>query len=510
MRNATVSLATSLVVLAFSFIGRTVFVRCLSAEYLGLNGLFSNALSLLSLTELGVGGALNYALYAPLKAGETRKVQAVMNMYRRVYIVVGLVIFALGLALTPLIPSLIKDIPEGIPADRIKLYYFLQVASMASSYLFAHERALLVCDQREYVTTLADGVCRIATTVLQAIALFLTSSYLIYLTIMVACTFAENLFVAHTASRLYPYLRRSDAPRLDSDELSSIYHNVPAIFFHKVGSMAVFATDSIIISKFVGLVEAGLYSNYALLIGGVSGLFGKLFSSLQASIGNLMASGDDAHAESVFYHILFANASAYSLAATCLLCLLRPFVEMWLGASYLLPLEANVALVASFYVTGVRKTLLMFKDASGIFRQDMLKPLIEGVVNLAVSIPLAIKYGITGVATGTIISTVGVAFWYEAYTFFRVRYHKGPWRYLSAQLGYLALCAAITAAAFALCESCPARGIVGLALRLVTCAAIHAIAYLALFGRGEHFAYFRSVLGTMVGKVGPAQEDDAS
>jgi hypothetical protein len=122
MRNATVSLATSLVVLAFSFIGRTVFVRCLSAEYLGLNSLFSNALSLLSLTELGVGGALNYALYAPLKAGETRKVQAVMNMYRRVYIVVGLVIFALGLALTPLIPSLIKDIPEGIPADRIKLY----------------------------------------------------------------------------------------------------------------------------------------------------------------------------------------------------------------------------------------------------------------------------------------------------------------------------------------------------------------------------------------------------
>lgn len=494
MRNATASLVVSLVTLVFSFVGRTVFVRCLSAEYLGLNGLFSNVLSLLSLAELGVGGALNYALYAPLRDGDTGKVQALMRMYRHVYIVIGVAIFALGAALTPLIPSLIKDAPAGIPEGSIQLYYLLQVLGTAVTYLFAHRRALLVCDQREYVSTLSTGACRIITTILQVIVLYATGSYLAYLLVMIACAFAENVFIAHTANRLYPYLRRPGAPQLDGDELRTIRRNVPAIFLHNVGGMAVFATDNIIISKFIGIAEVGVFSNYSLLLTTANTLISKLLTSLQASIGNLMASDDDAHAESVFYHILFANASIYGLAATCLVCLLQPFMELWLGTDYLLPLHVVVAMVASFYIGGVRYTLLIFKSTSGIFRQDMYKPLVEGIVNLVVSVPLAMRLGIIGVTIGTIISTVGVAFWYEAYTFFKVRYHKGPWRYLAAQLGYLVLCVAITAAAFCLCDCYPVRGIAGLALRLVTCTALHAIAYVALFGRGEHLAYFRTAL----------------
>lgn len=494
MRNATASLVVSLVTLIFSFIGRTVFVQCLSAEYLGLNGLFSNVLSLLSLAELGVGSALNYALYAPLKDGDTRKVQALMRIYRRIYIIVGVVIFALGAALTPLLPLLMKDAPTGIPTSSIMLYYLLQVVGTAMTYFFAHKRALLICDQREYVSTLSTGVCRIIMTVLQVAALYATGSYLIYLLVGIACAFAENLFIARMARKLYPYLRGSDAPRLDGGELRTIRRNVPAIFLHNIGGMVVFATDNIIISKFVGIVAVGVFSNYTLLLGAANTLIGKLLTSLQASIGNLMASDDDVHAESVFYHILFANASIYSFAATCLLCLLQPFMELWLGTDYLLPLEAVVALVASFYIGGVRFTLLMFKSASGVFRQDMYKPVVEGIVNLVVSIPLAIHLGIMGATIGTIISTVGVAFWYEAYTFFKVRYHKSPWRYLAVQFGYFVLCVAITTIAFALCTSYPVQGVFGLALRLVTCAALHAIAYGALFGRSEHFNYFRTIM----------------
>jgi O-antigen/teichoic acid export membrane protein len=207
-----------------------------------------------------------------------------------------------------------------------------------------------------------------------------------------------------------------------------------------------------------------------------------------------MTSDDDAHTEGIFYHILFMNASICSFASTCLLCLLQPFIELWLGPDYLLPLDAVIALVASFYITGVRKTLLMFKDASGIFRQDMYKPVVEGIANVLVSIPLAIEFGVMGVTIGTIISTVGIAFWYEAYAFFKFRYRKGPWRYLAVQLGYFVLCAVITAIAFSICESLAVQGIAGLAFRLLVCTALHAAAYVALFGKGEHFAYFLAIL----------------
>lgn len=51
---------------AFSIITRTIFVYVLGAEYLGVSGLFSNVLGVLSFTELGIGSAIVFSLYKPI------------------------------------------------------------------------------------------------------------------------------------------------------------------------------------------------------------------------------------------------------------------------------------------------------------------------------------------------------------------------------------------------------------------------------------------------------------
>ena len=51
----------------------------LPGEYLGINGLFYNVLNILSLAELGIGTAMQYAFYEPAAVEDRRKLQQLMN-----------------------------------------------------------------------------------------------------------------------------------------------------------------------------------------------------------------------------------------------------------------------------------------------------------------------------------------------------------------------------------------------------------------------------------------------
>ena len=104
-----------------SFICRVVFVRCLNAEYLGINGMFSNILSMLSLTELGIGTAMIYALYKPVAENDKSKIASYMRIYGIAYKVVGCVVALLGVLFIPFLDLIINE-PANIPEDIYVLY----------------------------------------------------------------------------------------------------------------------------------------------------------------------------------------------------------------------------------------------------------------------------------------------------------------------------------------------------------------------------------------------------
>lgn len=91
------------------FICRIIFTRCLSADYLGISGLFTNILTMLSLAELGIGSAIVYALYKPLAENDQSKIRALVQFYRKAYIVIGIVVAAIGLAMFPFLNFIVQD-----------------------------------------------------------------------------------------------------------------------------------------------------------------------------------------------------------------------------------------------------------------------------------------------------------------------------------------------------------------------------------------------------------------
>lgn len=489
--NVVFSMGSSVMILVLSFINRTIFVRTLSTEYLGLNGFFTNILSFLSLAELGIGSALNYTLYKPIKENNIEQIKSIMHLYKNLYTCIGIIVIAVGLSITPFLSFFINGMPENI--SHISLYYFLFVLNSGLSYFYTYKRALVICNQEEYILYITTTVCRIFLAAVQIVLLLTLKSYMLYLFTAIVFTFIDNVAISLISEKRYQYLGERSIKPLPKEYIDRIKKNVIALLFHKIGSAVVFSTDNIIISKFVGLAAVGLYSNYTLIVNSINTILGKIFGTLTASTGELIVSSDKRHIEQIFNDMLFANMWLYGWCGVCFLCLIQPFIILWLGNDYLMEKSVLVIIVLNFYITGMRKTVWVFKDAAGIYKQDQIKPVVEAIINLIVSILLVIKMGVSGVLIGTIVSNVLWAFWYEAFILYKYCFKSGMKNYVKKQFIYFGVWIIIASISYSVCDIL-SLGISGFILRVLICIFVPNILIIAAYSRINEFQYFKSII----------------
>ena len=151
IRNVSFSFVGQGLGILASFIVRIVFIRILGNTYLGLDGLFSNILTVLSLSELGVGTAITYSLYRPLAEKDEEKLKSLMAVFKKVYSVIGFIIFGIGFLLTPFLSFFINDMPD---IEGLQLIYILYVTNTAISYFFSYKRNLILADQNRHIETI--------------------------------------------------------------------------------------------------------------------------------------------------------------------------------------------------------------------------------------------------------------------------------------------------------------------------------------------------------------------
>ena len=234
---------------------------------------------------------------------------------------------------------------------------------------------------------------------------------------MLLGTVLENFSIARKADKEYPYLNEA-SEALDLDIKEQIVKNTKAMICHKIGGMVVFSSSNLVLSKFAGLAAVGLYSNYYMVIAALNTFAVKFFESITASIGNLMVLEESSKKIKAFKITEFITALQAAICFCGLYVLFNPFVELWVGKAYLFSEAVVSAMAFSFYLTYMRKTVLMFRDACGLYWNDRYKPLAESVINLTASIYLTIHYGVIGVVIGGIISTLLTCFWVEPYVLF--------------------------------------------------------------------------------------------
>lgn len=422
MRNTLFGVSGQLISQLLAFVYRTVFIYYLNSNFLGVQGLFSNILSLLSIAELGIGNALTFSMYKPLAQKDIRKVQALMGYYEKTYHFIAGVVAIVGLSLTPFLDFFIKDVPKEI--THLQLIYFLYVFDSVASYCLVYKQSIIKADQKTYICTLYTNMFTIIRYFIQMLLLILfkdggEKTFIYILAVQVLFTFATNLFLSAKATKLYPYIKEKKKERLKVAERKEINSKIRAMMMHKIGSVVVNATDNLLISKFVGLLEVGLYSNYRLLINMVTGLVQQFSQAIVPSIGNLVSLKSVKKSKEIYDRLDLLNYFIYGFCSVCFFTLINPFIEIWVGKEYLFSTRLVAVIVLNFYLNGMRQNVLAFRNALGLFWNDRYKPIIESIINLIASIILAKIYGILGIFLGTLISTLTTSAWVEPYILYK-------------------------------------------------------------------------------------------
>ena len=409
-----------------SFIARIFFIRILGKEYLGINGLFTNILTVLSLAELGVGTAITYSLYSPLATKDKEKCKSLMYLYKKIYVIIGIVIILLGIMITPFLDFFLKETPN---IDNLKVIYILFVLNTGISYFYSYKRNLIIADQNRYVATIYRYGFYFFLNVIQILYLIKFKNYIGFLIIQIIFTFLENFFVSKHANKMYPFLLEKDIKKVDKKTTNEIIKNTKAMMMHKIGGTIISSTDNIVLSKFVGLVQVGLYSNYYLITSAISLVTSQIYNSIIPGIGNLKAEGNKEKEYKVFKRLNFITFWMYGFITLSLLTIFNDFISIWLGDSLLLSFDIVFIIIVNLYLTGMRKSVLAFRDAMGLFYIDRYKALIESLINIIVSIILAIKLGTFGVFLGTFISSVTTSVWIEPFVLYKYGFNKSFKKY---------------------------------------------------------------------------------
>ena len=501
LKNMYMGILTQVVMLMITFISRKVFVDSLGTEYLGINGLLTNILSMLSLVEGGIGTSIVYNLYKPLAENDEPKIISLIQLYKKLYGILAIVVFCLGMGLYPFLHILIKDI-NNIPF--MFVVYMIFLTKNIISYLNAHKWSLINADQKGYILSKYNLIFNVITNISKIIVLIVTNNYILYLLIETAIFIIQNIWNGRIVNERYPYIKTKNKYNVDKEIRDNLVTNFKALILHKIGGYCVLGTDNILISIFVNLKMVGFYSNYSMIMAQLSSLIGPILGGVSESVGNLIATESKEKNYKIFKVIYLVNFWIYSVSVIFLYNLLEPFIDWWLGKGLLLDKLTFIAILINFYLTGLRISVLNFKSKAGIFDNDKYIPLIESIINLGGSIILAKYIGLPGIFIGTTISTICIPLWIQAKLVYNNVFNKSVLEYLKKYIFYMILTIVIAIPTTIICNyvSYLHDGVTFgmLVMKGIVCMLIPNIMYIIIFYKTEEFKYIWNIIKPIIFK----------
>ncbi len=404
-KNATKNIIFGLILKLYQilvpFAIRTVMIKFLGIEYLGLNSLFTSILQVLNLAELGIGSAMVFSMYKPIAIDDNEKICALMNLYKLYYRIIGLIVLIIGLVICPFVPYLIKgELPAGM--NVYVLYLLNLLATVFSYWLFAYKNSILQAHQRQDVISKVTLTVNTIQYILQIIAICLFRNYYLYVVLLLLAQIVINIYTAYKSNKLYPHFRAEG--KLAKSEIKEINQRVKDLFTAKLGSVIINSADSIVISAFLGLTVLAVYQNYYYIITAIIGFVSVIFTACTAGIGNslIIETKEKNYADLKKFTFIIVWISGFCSA--CLICLYQTFMQIWVGKDLLLNFSCVVCLVVYYYIYEINSLLNLYKDSAGIWHADMFRPLIVAISNLILNVILVNFIGLYGVLLSTVLT----------------------------------------------------------------------------------------------------------
>lgn len=501
--NVTTGILGYIVNTILGFICRIVFVRCLASDYLGINGLFTNILTMLSLAELGIGSAIVFALYKPLAENDKDKIASLVKFYGQAYKIIGIVIGIIGLCILPFLNFIIREQPNI--KESITLIYLMYLFNTASTYFFSYRSSLLMAAQQSYIVTGLNYIVTITQSIVQMIYLLLTKEYYGYLIIQTIGTFIYNFSVSKIAVKKFPYIIGDDIKQINKIEKKKLVTNIRDLTLYKISGLLVNSTDNIIITYFKGLSISGITSNYTLFTSTLTSLLNQIFNGINSSIGNHNALSDDKEKEKMFNNVNLINFWLFGWATIGIIFVSSDLVKLCFGSDYVMSMEIPFVLALNVYMVGMQNAVWTYKNTLGIFHYGRFVQMITALLNIVFSIILGKMWGVFGILFASAIARGFTNTWYDPYCIYKYGFHSKPIRYLKRYIYYLIVLILDGLLCYWICNKLSFGIFFNIICKVMVCSVITNLIFYLSFKSTEEFVYlknmFKRILDTLQRKI---------
>lgn len=485
-RNIAWGIIEKVITILMPFICRTIFIKVLGAEYLGLNSLFSSILQVLSISELGIGTAIVFSMYKPIAEDDEDTLCALLNIYRKVYRIIGTIILVVGLAILPILPKLIS----GTYPDEVNIYVLYLIYlfnTVIGYYLFAYKQALFSAHQRNDLLSKRTTVINFCSNTVQIILLLIARNYYVYLIVLPLATITTNLANAYLANKMYPNIQCRG--RITDETKTSIKKRIIGLLSFKIYNVIFSSVDTIVISSFLGLTPLAIYNNYYYIQTSIIGFLTILTSSITAGIGNKMITNSIEDNYRDFKNFTFANGWIVSWCAVCLLCLYQHFIKIWIGDNYLFPFFTMYLMVMYFFLPRLTCMTYTYREAAGLWWEDRFRPLVATAVNLIVNIILVQIIGMDGVFISTLVCTIFINVPWGSYILFKNYFQKSVKEYFGQLLYYIVITNLAGFVTLGICGILPSTGWLILFVKMLICCMVPNVIFFIFYRNRREFKY---------------------
>jgi O-antigen/teichoic acid export membrane protein len=497
-KNVFYNLSSQILILVITFISRTFFINAFGVEYLGINGLFSDVLGMLSMADLGFNTAMVFSLYKPLAENDKTKIAGLITFYRKVYLLIAATVTLVGIAIIPLLPYLVK---VNRPIPDLWLYYLFALANVVVSYLCVYKTSILSADQKGYIIALVSMGTGIFGMCLQILSILLWSNYIVYLAIGSVVVLTNNLISSAIATKRYPFI--NSRVQLHNNEKKNIYTNIRSAFIYKVSSVLLNGTTNVIISVIISTAVVGYYSNYLMIQNKIMLLYSSAFAAVTASIGNLIATENAAKKKQIFECEQSISFIFSGIVIPCYIALANDFIKIWLGTDYTLTFAVVTAAGINLYLGCVFQPLWSYRDATGIYQKTKWAMVCCAILNILLSVILGKLLGLFGIVIASSLSRISTYAWFEPKILFKTYFKHSPREYYIHTIQNALFVALLTACILFTSHFIAVNTWLDFSLKALLLAGICTAVSLLLYSRTEGF---RILAGKLRGELKERKE----
>lgn len=492
-RNIIFGTCLKLYQIVVPFLMRTIMIYFMGVQYLGLNSLFTSVLQVLNLAELGVGSAMVYSMYKPVAEHDNDTICALMGLYRKYYRIIGMVVLAAGCVLIPFVPHLIKsDVPDGI--NIYILYVMNLLATVFTYWLYAYKNSILQAYQRNDIVSKVTMITDTVKYILQIFVIVFLKNYYLYVLVLILLQIASNIITAAVVTRMYPEYRCKGS--LHKEEVAQINSRIRDLFTSKIGAVIVNSADTVVISAFLGLTVLAIYQNYFFIISSVIAFIAVVFNSCTAGIGNSIIVETKEKNYNDFKKFTFLIAWIAGFCTVCIVCLMQPFMNIWMNGNekLMLGMSEVVCFCIYFFVYEIQQLLLTYKDAAGMWHEDKYRPLVTALTNLVLNIIMVQFWGLYGVLLSTVISIIFIGMPWLFYNLFTVLFKRNAAKYVIRVVYYTVITVVICIITYSVCSLVPFTGIAELIVKLIICIIVPNVLFFVALFRFEEFGQVKALV----------------